>query len=184
MVVANPPKMTVEEFFKLHGHESNVELVRGQIVKYPMPVAKHGYVCMNAGIAFGQFIRASKLGRVLSNDTRIRVSPDTTRGADVCYVSYAKLPQEKTLPDGVLETAPDLVVEVRSPSDLWTDAVEKVLEYLRIGVSAVIILDPKTESASVFRSGARQETFEKDQTLTIEDVLPGFAVPVARFFEE
>ena len=84
----------------------------------------------------------------------------------------------------MLEVAPELVIEVRSPSDLWTDALEKVLDYLRIGVRAVVILDPKTESASVFRSGARQETFEKDQILTIEDVLPGFAVPVARFFEE
>src|SRR3954447_4079139 len=56
MVVATPPTMTVEEFFKLHGQESNVELVRGQIVRYPMPGAKHGQVCMNAGMTFGQFI--------------------------------------------------------------------------------------------------------------------------------
>lgn len=59
-----------------------------------------------------------------------------------------------------------------------------MLDYLRIGVLAVIILDSKTESAAVFRSGARQETFEKDQTLILADVLPGFEVPVARFFEE
>ena len=184
MVVATPPKMTVEEFFKLHGNESDVDLVRGQVVRYPMPGAKHGQVCMQAGMAFGHFIRESKLGRILSNDTLIRITADTTRGADVCYVSYAKLPREQTLPDGILEIAPDLVIEVRSPSDLWTDALGKMLDYLRIGVPVVIILDPKTESASVFRSGTRQETFEKNQTLTIPDVLPGFEVPVARFFEE
>lgn len=79
---------------------------------------------------------------------------------------------------------PDLVIEVRSPSDLWTDALSKMLDYLRIGVPVVIILDPKTESASLFRSGTRQETFEKDQTLTSPDVLANFAVPVAQFFEE
>lgn len=47
-----------------------------------------------------------------------------------------------------------------------------------------MILDPKTESASVFRSDTRQETFEKDEELALPDVLPGFTVPVARFFEE
>ena len=184
MVIAAPPKMTVEEFFQLHASESNVDLVRGQVVRYPTPGAKHGHVCMNAGMAFGHFIREAKLGRVVSNDPFIRITADTTRGADVCYVSYAKLPREQTLPDGVLEIAPDLVIEVRSPTDLWTDALGKMLDYLRIGVSVVIILDPKTESASVFRSGTRQETFEKNQTLTIPDVLPGFEVSVARFFEE
>ena len=73
---------------------------------------------------------------------------------------------------------------MRSPSDLWTDALGKMLDYIRAGVQVVVILDPNTESASVFRSGTRQETFEKDQALTIPDVLPGFEVPVARFFEE
>jgi Uma2 family endonuclease len=98
-------------------------------------------------------------------------------------VSYTKLPPGLS-PEGVLEVAPELVIEVRSPSDLWTDALGKMLDYLQIGVPVVVILDPKTESASVFRSGTRQETFEKNQTLTLPDVLPGFEVPVARFFEE
>jgi Uma2 family endonuclease len=150
MVVATPPTMTVEEFYKLHGSESNVDLVRGQVVRYPMPGARHGHVCLNAGMVFGQFIRESKLGRVMSNDTLIRISHDTARGADVCYVGYAKFPRDQKLPDGVLEIAPDLVVEVRSPSDLWTDALGKMLDYLRVGVPAVIILDPKTESATIF----------------------------------
>ena len=88
MVVANPPKMTVEEFFKLHGHESNVELVRGQIVRYPMPGTRHGVVCANTTVAFHAYVKASQLGRVLGNDSLIRISSDTTRGADVSYVSY------------------------------------------------------------------------------------------------
>ena len=184
MVVATPPTMTVEEFFKLHGNESNVDLVRGQIVRYAMPGAKHGSVCINAGGIIREFVKPKNLGRVMGNDTLIRISADTTRGADVCYLSYARLSADQKLPDGVLEIAPDLVIEVRSPSDLWTDALGKMLDYIRIGVPVVVVLDPKTESASVFRSGTRQQTFEKDQTLTIPDVLPGFEVVVARFFEE
>ena len=184
MVVATPPKMTVDEFFKLHGSESNVDLVRGVVVRCSMPGAEHGYVCTNASFELTAFARANKVGRVMGNDTLIRLSGDTTRGADVCFLSYAKLPADRRLPAGVLEVVPELVVEVRSPSDLWTDALGKMLDYIRAGVAVVVILDPKTESASVFRSGTRQETFEKDETLALPDVLPGFAVPVARFFEE
>lgn len=59
-----------------------------------------------------------------------------------------------------------------------------MLDDICFGVQVVVILDPPTESASVYRPGTRQDIFEKDQTLTLPDVLPGFAVPVARFFEE
>ena len=184
MVVATPPKLTVEEFFKLHGHESNAELVRGIVVRYPMAGANHGRVCTNAAFELESYYRANKSGRVMSNDTLIRISPDTARGADVCSLSYTKLPSGQRLPEGVLEISPDVVIEVRSPSDLWTKLLTKVIEYLSIGVPVVVILDPPTESASVFRSGTRQDTFEKDEELTLPDVLPGFVVPVARFFEE
>jgi|SRR5581483_27149 len=184
MVVASPPAMTLDEFFKLHGHESNVELVRGQVVRYPMAGAKHGFINVNAAMIIGGFVRSHKLGRVMSNDTFVRVAADTVRGADVCFLSYARLPTGQPLPDGILEVPPELVVEVKSPSDLWTDLLGKVLDYLRAGVAAVVVIDPKTESASVFRPGERQDVFEKDQTLTLPDVLPGFEVPVARFFEE
>lgn len=92
MVVPTPPTMTVEEFFKLHGHESNVELVRGQIVRYPIPGTRRGVVCLNAGATIREFVKAHQLSRVMSNDTLIRISPDTARGADVTYLSYAKAP--------------------------------------------------------------------------------------------
>ena len=84
MVVATPPKMTVEEFFKLHGSESNVDLVRGVVVRYAMPGAEHGVVCTNAAVAVYQFVKSNKIGRVMSNDTLIRLSADTTRGARTC----------------------------------------------------------------------------------------------------
>lgn len=183
MVVPTPPRMTVEEFFKLHGSESRVDLVRGQVVRYPMAGTRHGVFCANASGILREFVKANKLGRVMGNDTLIRISDDTTRGADVAYASYAKLPPGPS-PEGVLEVSPELVIEVRSPSDLWTDVFAKMEDYQQIGVPVVIILDPTTETASIHRRGADQQIIEKNQTLTLPDVLPGFEVPVARFFEE
>ncbi|MFO0851416.1 MAG: Uma2 family endonuclease [Gemmataceae bacterium] len=113
--------MTAAEFIARHGHESGVELVRGYLVRLPMPGGRHGEVCDNAAALFRGFVKPNGLGRTMTNDTfvRTRIDPDTYRGADVCYLSYERWPKDRPLPDGPLETPPDLVVEVKAPSDRW-----------------------------------------------------------------
>lgn len=178
-----PPLVTVEQFFRDHG-DGGFELVKGRVIEVPRPGAKHGKVCQKVTRLVGNFVEERSLGHVMSNDTLIvlRRGPDTSRGADVCFVSYAKLPPGD-VPDGPLEVIPELVFEVRSPSDSWTDAIEKMLDYLKTGVQVVVIFDPKTTSATLFRSDVRQEMFEAGDTLAVPDLLPGFAVPVRQFFE-
>src|SRR5437588_9418383 len=104
-----PPLMTAEEFVKLHGDESGVELVKGRVVRYPMAGGKHGEICGNAYATIRDFVRPNGLGRVMSNDTFVRVgrNPDTYRGADVCFLSYSRLPREQNLPAGPLEHPPE-----------------------------------------------------------------------------
>ncbi len=142
---------------------------------------RHGVFCNNAARLVDEFVRANDLGWVAINDTFVPTTPDTVRGADVLYVSYSRVPKGEPPED--LPGPPELVIEVRSPTDRWTDMVAKMLEYLEAGVSVVIILDPKTKSASVFRSEDRQDIVEADEELTLPDVLPGFSVLVSRFFE-
>jgi Uma2 family endonuclease len=179
-----PPIMTADEFLKLHGDESGVELVKGRVVRYPMPGAEHGEVCGKANYYLTRYGIEQQTGRVMSNDTFIRVAsnPDSFRGADVCFISYQRLPKDQPLPKGPLESAPDLVVEVRSPTDRWGDIQIKVGEYLNAGVSVVIVLDPRTESASVHRQDELHQLLHNGDVLTLPDILPGFSVPVARLF--
>ena len=99
----------------------------------------------------------------------------------MAYFSYARTPKG-TAADGASVTPPDLAVEVRSPSDLWTDIFAKVGEYLAVGVSAVVVIDEAGRTASVYRPGGGQEIFTDADTLSVPEVLPGFAVPVARLF--
>jgi Uma2 family endonuclease len=178
-----PALLTLDEFFRRYEGKP-YELVRGQAVEVPMAGGRHGKVCVRAAVILAEFVDPRDLGHVMSNDTLIRTErdPASGRGADVCFVSYARLPKGP-VPDGPLEVAPELVFEVRSPSDRWTDVVAKALEYLAAGVAVVVILDPKTESATVYRADVRSDIFEKDEALTLPDVLPGFSVVVARFFE-
>jgi len=148
-----------------------------------MPRFKHGVVSQRVNKAVSDFVEANKLGWVAINDTFVPVNQDegTVRGADVLFVSYARLPAGPVPED--LPVAPDLVVEVRSPTDRIGDIQIKIGEYLNAGVRAVVLVDPNTESVAVFRADELPQRFSNGDELTLPDVLPGFAVPVRRFFE-
>jgi Uma2 family endonuclease len=184
--------MTAAEFLKKYGGYSGVELVRGRVVwagqssrpgneESRMAKFRHGVFCNNAAHLITEFVRSNNLGRVAVNDSFVPTAEDTVRGADVLFVSYTRVPKGEAPED--LPGPPELVIEVRSPSDRWTDVVAKMLEYIAAGVTVVVILDPKTRSASVFRDQDRQDIFEADEDLVLPDILPGFSAPVARFFE-
>ncbi len=178
-----PPPVTAVEFARLYASR-RAELVKGVVKELPMPWPKHGKICAEVTWLLRNYIEQHRNGHVMSNDSFVqtRSNPDSVRGPDVCYYSYARLPQG-AVPEGILPVAPDLVVEVRSPSDTWTEMFAKVAEYLGAGVRAVIVLDAATQTASVYRGDALQQTFEASQELTVPEVLPGFTVMVQRLFE-
>ncbi|MBX9622930.1 MAG: Uma2 family endonuclease [Gemmataceae bacterium] len=175
--------LTADEFARRYAGR-RVELVLGRVVEVPVSFPKHGKVCHRVSQALGNFVDAHDLGHVVINDSWVVVErdPDTARGPDVAFFSYARLPKGP-IPDGLLPVVPELVFEVRSPTDRWTRMIAKMLEYTAAGVAVVVILDPKTASASVFRSDDRQDIFEAGDELTLPDILPGFSVPVRKFFE-
>ena len=177
-----PTLITADEFMAKYDH-LDADLVMGQLKEYGMAFGRHGQVCSKADRLIGNFVEDGQLGHTFSNDTRIliRRDPDTVRGVDVCFVSFARLPAGPA-PDTFLEVPPELCVEVRSASNTWSDIFIKVGEYIGIGVNAVLVLDPDTQTASVYRADTLQQIFRVDDELTLPDVLPGFAVPVRRFF--
>jgi Uma2 family endonuclease len=181
---APPALMTADEFAATHAR-IRAELVKGVVQECPtMPGFKHGKTCMKIGALICHHVEAGDLGHVMSNGTWVKTgsNPDTARGADVLFISYERLPKGD-VPDGLCPTLPDLIVEVRSPSDLWTDVFTKVVEYLKAGVRVVVVLDPKSTSASVYRPNELQQIFHNGDSLTLPDVLPGFSVPVSSLFD-
>ena len=183
---ATEPLLTADEFMARHGGETCVELVRGRVVRYPMPGGPHGYITGNATAILHNFVRGHKLGRVFSNDTLMRTRKqeptDTLRGPDVAYVSFAKMPPGD-VPDGPLSVVPELVIEVRSPSDRIPQLSAKASEYLDTGVTVVIVLDPATESAAVYRENELPIRMHNGDELTFPDVLPGLSIQVRQLFE-
>jgi Uma2 family endonuclease len=174
--------LSAAEFGARHNGDY-VELIAGRVQEAHMPGLDHGVVSFQFAYALGAWAKAEKRGRVVINDTHIQTkwNPDTVRGPDVFFLSYQRLAANVRCA-GVTPATPELVVEVRSPSNSWTDIFIKVEEYLHVGVLAVVVLDSETDTASVYRSGARQEIFTREQLLVIADVLPGFTVAVKELF--
>lgn len=178
-----PTLLTADEFARRYGGEY-VELIDGVVQELPVPHQTHGAVCFKAAFALGSHVVAGDLGHITTNDSFVQTQshPDRVRGADVCFFSYERLPKGP-MPKGLFPTVPDLVVEVRSPSDGWNDVFLKVGEYLTAGVRAVVVLDMTTVTASVYRKDEFQQIFDNGDDLMIPDILPGFKAPVRRFFE-
>ena len=87
-------------------------------------------------------------------------------------------------PDNFVPLAPDLAVEVLSPSDRMADAMSKVTMYLQAGVRLVWLVDPATLTVTIFRQDAAPKMVSEADTLDGGDVLPSFRVPVAEIFAE
>lgn len=177
-------RLTAEEYAMRAGNGRPSELVQGQVVDMNPPSPRHGKICLRIGTLLANFAEIRDLGHVVGNDSAIITNrnPDTVRGADVAYYSYARL-AKGPLPDGYLKVAPDLVVEVLSPDDRWTTVHEKTAEYLKAGVALVCVVEPKSESAVIYSQTEPPRFVGKGDDLAFPEILPDFAVPVAKLFD-
>jgi Uma2 family endonuclease len=184
MATAVEPLLTAEQYARLPDTGMPTELVRGKVVEMNVPTPRHGEICATVARLVGNFAAEHGLGRVVVNDSGVVTErdPDTVRGADVAFYSYARVPRGP-LPPGYLSVVPELVFEVRSPTDRWSRLLAKVSEYLDAGVGVVCVLDQVSETAQVYRMDEPPRTLHGDDELTFPDLLPGLAIPVRRFFE-
>lgn len=173
--------LTGEDLFKM-GEIEWVELVRGEIVHMSPTGYVHGRVENNIAFALETFARRHKLGQIMTGEVGIYTArqPDTTRAADIAYISNERMRQVKS--SSYLDVAPELIVEVTSPDDRWSDVMEKLGEYFAIGVQAVWVADPQTHSVYVYRSLTDVQRFSLDDDLPGGEVLPGFSIPVKELF--
>lgn len=176
--------LSAAEFARMPDPGHPQELVRGVVVDMPPPKPRHGKICGNVYYHLRLFADQQSLGRVFTNDTGIIIdrNPDTVRGPDVIFVSFAKLPPDALL-DEYLTVAPDAVFEVRSDGDRWQDVRTKVNEYLQLGVPAVYVLDPATERIHCYFSDRADEILSVSDELAGSGPLAGFRVPVVALFE-
>jgi Uma2 family endonuclease len=174
--------ITIEQFEQM-SFEFPVDLVKGRIEEMPPPGAAHGRVCGNIFFLLEGWARQSDAGTVTCNDSAVLVGeePGTVRGSDVVFVRWESLP-DRTLPAGAFRTAPELVVEVLSPSDQWSKFETKLDDYLAAGVQEIWVVSVDERCVWVYRPGQPHRRLGAADALTSSEVLPGFSCRVVDFF--
>jgi Uma2 family endonuclease len=175
--------MTAEKFFDLVVPDGRAELVRGEVVPMSFPGFEHGVIAARVTARLLGFVEANALGFVTAETGFIlERDPDTVRGPDVAFVSLARLGGQ-ALPKKFWPSAPDLAVEVISPSQRPKGVREKVRSWFAAGVRQVWLLYPSTRTVYVLRSPTDAQILGPDDTLLGGELLPGFSCPVAAFFQ-
>src|SRR5262249_50075797 len=111
----------------------------------------------------------------------LRKNPDRVVGADAVFIANQSLPVRLS-PEGWLVTIPELVVEVRSKNDTQPEVDHKVNDYLQAGVRVVLVPDPERQIVTAYRPGQAPQVLGPQDTLTVDDVIPGFRMPVRDVF--
>ena len=183
MATTDETLLTAEEYGQLPDNGYPTELVRGRIVRMNVPYFQHGKYCGRIDRTFGLYVDDHGLGHVLTNDSGVITErgPDTVRGPDVSFYSYARIPKDADVA-GYPSVAPEIVFEVRSPGDRWAKILEKVSEYLNAGVLAVYVVDPQSEAVRFFDADQPDRMLQGDDELTFPAPLSGLRLPVRSLF--
>lgn len=173
--------ITAQQLFEMPGHE-RFELVQGELIPMSPPGFDHGCIVADIVVALRQFVRAEKLGLVaVEAGFFVSRDPDTVRSPDIAYVRAERVP-----PGGVrafFQGAPDLAVEVISPSDRASEVIAKARDWLRFGCHAVWVIEPETKTVTVYGNRPQTLFLSASDTLSCEELLPGFRLPIARLFD-
>jgi Uma2 family endonuclease len=175
------PLLTGDDLLEL-GDIGSCELLDGRLHAMTPPGAEHGRVEGLMTWHLMGFVQHHQRGYVLTGETGIyiRRNPDTVRGMDLAVISHQRAPQG--LGTGYLTIAPELVVEIVSPSDRWGEIEAKLTDYFSIGVEQVWLVQPPTRSVYVYHSLNERTLLTSDDTLHGTGILTGFSVRVAALF--
>jgi len=174
--------VTAEELLRFADDSFRYELVKGEIRKMSPAGSEHGKIAMRLGARLELYVEANNLGQVFAAETGFRISsnPDTVRAPDVAFVSRERIEKTGT-PEGYFPGAPDLAIEVVSPSDAYAEVEEKVGDWLDAGAKMVVVVNPGKRSISIHLPSGITLLKESD-TLNGGEVVPGWSVSVKELF--
>lgn len=177
--------ITAEELWEMpEVPGKRLELVDGEVVEVPGAGMLHNLIAMLIYELIRDRVRERDLGLVFGDGLGYILSrnPDRVRIPDVSFLSSQRMPEEGVL-EGFSPVAPDLAVEIVSPSDRADILHDKVHDYLDAGTQMVWVVWPKRSSVSVHGADGFVRELGSDDTLDGGDVLPGFQTRVGDLFE-
>jgi Uma2 family endonuclease len=175
--------LSVDEFMAYDTPDGKAELVRGELRMTPSPGGRHGIVIGLLIARLVVYVEGRKLGRIFSNaGFELLELPRTLRAPDVAYVRANRLPAGG-IADGPMRLAPDLVVEVISPSETDARLGEKLDDYRTAGVRLIWLIDPIARTVTVIERDLPTEELGEDDALSGAQVIPGFRCEIHELFD-
>lgn len=175
--------MTAEELQKLPQDHMRHELVRGELTTKPYADAIHGHCVANVILCLYRIADRHDCGVFVGPGTGFHIAhqPDTVLAPDVAFIQKDRWPADGSR-DGYFPGAPDLAVEVLSPTDSASEVLEKIDEWLTAGARLVWVVDPAKKTVAVCMPNHQPRILKDDARLDGEQVLPGFTLSIAEIF--
>ncbi len=185
MTIASEKKIwTDEEFMALPKDGGRYELVDGDLVTMSNSGLEHGEIGLLLGGRLIFYVREQKLGSAFDSSTGFRMKSGNIRSPDVGFVAKERLQGLKRPPKGFFDGAPDLAVEVLSPSNTLEEMHNKIVEYFENGTRLVWVINPQEYYVLIYHAPNPDVFLRVGDRLDGEDIVPGFSLPIAELFAE
>ena len=175
----------IDEVWELYCDRANdhlrFELFDGEIIEMSGPGGVHGRIAIKLGSYLFIFAEENNLG-IVTGETGYHPAGDRYNLLlpDVAFISFERAPDP--FPDKLVPAMPDIAVEIKSPSNTLAEMRDKAQRYMRLGTSLVWIIMPANQRVEIHRSHLPAETLEPGDSLSGDDILPGFELEIRRLF--
>jgi Uma2 family endonuclease len=175
--------MTLAEYEALPADDAYIdEVSRGMLVREPRPGQQHGEIVAELTYLLRGYLETRPVGRIVTEGGfLLSTAPLTLRGPDVAFVRAERLSSEKN--PRFFRGAPDLAIEVVSPSNRAGEILQKIAELLDAGTQIAWIVYPATQTVAEHTGAGDVRVLHANDLLTAPELLPGFELRVARIFE-
>jgi Uma2 family endonuclease len=174
--------LTAAELEQMPDDDSvRTELDEGELITMPPAGFEHGGIEAEIVGILRDYTKRHRLGKVFGSSAGFILKSDTVREPDISFVRNARL--ESLRRRGFANGAPDLAVEIISPSDSIRQLMRKVKQYFAAGTHTVWIVYPDEQEVQVLEASGTDRWLKGDDPIEAPELLPGFSVPISQFFE-
>ncbi|NJM65105.1 MAG: Uma2 family endonuclease [Acaryochloris sp. RU_4_1] len=167
--------LTVRDLENLQAHypDYQLELVDGKIIVMSPSGYESDEVAFRVGGKLWNWVEPRHLGRITGSSAGFNL--ENTRAPDVSFIRAERLPRS---PRGYATIPPDLMVEVKSPTDQVNELRDKIDEFLAQGTVVGLLVNPEDHTVEIRRQNQPPTVLGDGDKLTVPDLLPGWEVPV------